>query len=109
MPRTLWDFDELVTAPLSGFDSAEHYYTQAASAPLVSAIEIPTMVLASEDDPIIPIACLRDADWPATVELHTTRRGGHVGFIGFETLPTGDRHWMDAKLLSWFGTNTADV
>lgn len=102
-PKTLWDFDDLVTAPLSGFDGVEDYYAQAASAPLASAIAIPTMILASEDDPIIPIGCLRDADWPSHVELHTTRRGGHVGFIGGRQLDTGDRYWMDAKLLHWFG------
>ncbi|WP_218934471.1 YheT family hydrolase [Rosistilla ulvae] len=101
-PRTLWDFDGLVTAPLSGFRDVEDYYAQAAAAPLASGIAVPTMILASEDDPIIPIGCLRDADWPGHVELHTTRRGGHVGFIGGRQLETGDRYWMDAKLLNWF-------
>ncbi|MEZ6089840.1 MAG: alpha/beta fold hydrolase [Pirellulaceae bacterium] len=102
-PRTLWDFDDLVTAPLSGFQGVEDYYAQAASAPLVSAIAVPTLVLASQDDPIIPIACLRDAQWSPAVDFCTTRRGGHVGFIGHQKLSTGDRHWMDSKLLDWFG------
>jgi len=104
VPRTLWDFDDLVTAPLSGFDGVDDYYAQAASAPLASHISVPTMILLSEDDPIIPIGCFHDVQWPEYVQLRISRRGGHVGFIGMRKLHTGDRYWMDAQLMDWFNS-----
>ncbi|MFM2000575.1 MAG: hypothetical protein RI963_1, partial [Planctomycetota bacterium] len=54
-PRTLWELDERITAPLSGFRDAADYYAQASSGPWVPAIDIPTLVLTSSDDPLVPI------------------------------------------------------
>jgi hypothetical protein len=52
--RTLADFDDLYTAPVSGFGSAQNYYHECSSKPLLAKIRWPTLILASEDDPLIP-------------------------------------------------------
>ena len=98
-PKTLWQLDDRFTAPLSGFKDASHYYTESSAKSAVRHNRVPTLVLASQDDPLVPIPCFT-ADpgiWPATTQLMITKTGGHVGFI--------DRRgssWMDEVLASWF-------
>ena len=98
LPRNLRQLDEQFTAPLSGFDSAEHYYGEASAAPRVADNRVPTLVLASDDDPLVPAASIRRAPWSAETTLCITRRGGHVGFLGSGP----QRRWMDDCLLHWF-------
>ena len=45
--RTLRDFDETWTAPVHGFLDAEDYYKRASAAPHLTAIRVPTRVLAT--------------------------------------------------------------
>lgn len=97
-PRTLRQLDEQFTAPLSGFASADHYYAEASAAPRVSDNRVPTLVLASDDDPLVPAASIQQVRWPAETNLCITRRGGHVGFLGSGP----QRRWMDDCLLRWF-------
>lgn len=48
---TLRDFDEQVTAPLHGFDSADHYYQRCSGLGMLARIPIPTLVIHAADDP----------------------------------------------------------
>src|SRR5207244_1680439 len=48
-------FDDLYTAPLSGFADAADYYRRASSAPLIARIGVPTLVLTARDDPFIAV------------------------------------------------------
>lgn len=104
-PRTLRELDDRVTAPLSGFRDAIDYYRQASSGPLIPAIRIPTLILASTDDPMIPAGCYHDlqplldnVDNDHPVRLLLTRGGGHVGFIARGKA----RHYMDEVADWWF-------
>ena len=54
VPRTLWEFDNGFTAVVCGFGTADNYYLQASSLPLLSQVRLPTLILASRDDPMIP-------------------------------------------------------
>ncbi|MBI3269018.1 MAG: alpha/beta fold hydrolase [Planctomycetes bacterium] len=81
--RTFRAYDGLVTAPMFGFDGVEDYWSRASSGPYVPRIRRPALILAAEDDPIVPTAALpRDlvAANPC-LRLHLTRLGGHVGFV----------------------------
>ena len=91
MPRTLWELDDRITAPLSGFSGAEEYYDRSSCRALLSKIRIPTLVIAARDDPIVPIDCFDgacdayrelDRDWEAGCQLFDQSSGGHVGFVG---------------------------
>lgn len=55
---SLWDFDDRVTAPLHGFEGAADYYEQCSSIRFLEGIQVPTLLLQSLDDPIIPSAAL---------------------------------------------------
>ncbi len=98
-PRTLWELDDRITAPLSDFDGAEDYYDQASACHVASFNTVPTLVLAAADDPIVPVGCFTDNPglWPPTTRLFITNTGGHMGFL--------DRRrkcWVDEALVSWF-------
>jgi len=95
--RTLREFDEAATARLHGFEGASDYYRRCSSAPFVSGIRVPTLLLHSLDDPFLPSASLpRDAlvaNPSVTLSLH--ERGGHVGFL--EGPPWAPRFWGDEE------------
>jgi len=80
--RTIWEFDDRITAPLHGFANAEDYYSRCSSGQFLASIGVETHLIQSTDDPLIPPAALPDAArLPANINLHTSSRGGHVGFI----------------------------
>ena len=83
--RTLFEFDDAVTAPVHGFTDAHDYYRRSSSLQYLTQIRIPTLLLGSYDDPFLPPEVLDDVLMVArnnrniVAELHY--RGGHVGFV----------------------------
>src|SRR5262249_30618270 len=47
-------FDDRYTAPDGGYSSVSDYYTRASSLPMVAEIKVPTLIIAAQDDPIVP-------------------------------------------------------
>src|SRR4051812_49173853 len=83
--RTLFAFDDAVTAPVHGFVDAGDYYRRSSSIRFLHAIRRPALLLSPYDDPFLPSAVLDEvatiaARNPCLVaEFH--QRGGHVGFV----------------------------
>jgi predicted alpha/beta-fold hydrolase len=99
---TLRAFDDLYTAPRSGFRDALDYYTRASSGPLVERIVVPTLIVSSRDDPFIAVAPFEQLPQRRNIELCITQHGGHLGFLGF----TGqwlNYRWMDELVVDWIG------
>lgn len=97
--RTIWEFDDLFTAPLHGFAGAADYYAKASSLQFLAGIRRPTLLLSAADDPFLPPEVLdevrevaRDNEW-LDVEFHD--RGGHVGFTG------GNWPWNASYYAEW--------
>jgi len=99
-PRRLFEFDELFTAPASGFDSAHHYYSEASSRDHLHRIRVHTTILASSDDPVVDPRPLQSVRLPENVQLLLSRHGGHLGFIGRSGVDP-DRRWMDWRVVEW--------
>ena len=99
-PRTLMDFDDRFTAPLSGFRDAEDYYRSCSAKSMLSAIRWPTFILAAEDDPMIPVSIFDDVDLSDATQLHVANSGGHLGFFGVSGVDK-DRRWMDWRIIDW--------
>jgi predicted alpha/beta-fold hydrolase len=83
--RSIYEFDDVVTAPIHGFRSAADYYARSSALRYLSAIRLPTLLLSAVDDPFLPPAVLDDvravaATTPA-LEWEFVPRGGHVGFV----------------------------
>ena len=89
------DFDNLYTAPRSGFEDAQDYYNKASSQNFVPHIKTPTLILHSVDDPVVASEGMMNLDIPTDVDVVETQRGGHVGFLG------RNGFWMDELLLNW--------
>ena len=97
---TVWDYDDFFIAPRYGFASAEDYYERCRPTRFMGGIGIPTLVLASFDDPWIPGALYRAYDWAGNPSLSPvlTDQGGHVGFHGI-----GNRQpWSDLVVARFF-------
>jgi predicted alpha/beta-fold hydrolase len=66
----------------SSFDSLESYLDGYSIAhDRLSNVSIPTTILTSEDDPIIPVADFRSLQLSPTTQLRIVRHGGHCGFL----------------------------
>ena len=99
-PRGLREFDERYTAPAAGFDNADHYYRSSSSDQFVPHIQTPTQIIASRDDPLIPIDNLLRLKLPGFVNRHVTEHGGHLAFVGRGHCDA-DRYWIDWRVVDW--------
>jgi predicted alpha/beta-fold hydrolase len=84
--RTIYDFDDVITAPVHGFADAHEYYARSSSLGWLSRIRRPTLLLRAVDDPFLPAAVLDEVRAIASnnpcLHLEFTKHGGHVGFVG---------------------------
>jgi uncharacterized protein len=79
--KDLYEFDNIFTAPVHGFTSAEDYWARASAKPHLHRIRIPALALNSLNDPFIPPSSLPRADEVGPcVRLWQPSSGGHVGF-----------------------------
>lgn len=100
--RTWRQYDDVATAPLHGFSSAEEYWEMSSSMYYLDAICRPTLLISADDDPFLPESSLpREAvdrsDW-----LHAdfTRRGGHAGFVA-GTAPWRPVYWAEHRAMEF--------
>jgi predicted alpha/beta-fold hydrolase len=98
--HTVWQYDDVFITPRYGFGDAADYYERCKPLRFLPDIRIPTLVLASLDDPWIPGALYSGYDWRANKSLVPLlpSHGGHVGFHG-----AGDkRPWSDRVVARFF-------
>ena len=96
--RTLYEFDDVFTAPLHGFTGTEDYWRRASAKPHLHRIRVPALVLNARNDPFVPAASLPSAGTPH-VTLWQPDHGGHVGFAS-GAFP-GHVHAMPEAVLAW--------
>jgi predicted alpha/beta-fold hydrolase len=80
--RTLYEFDNVFTAPLHGFRDTDDYWARASAKPRLGEIRLPALVINARNDPFLPGDCLPSPaevgnEW---VQLAQPAHGGHVGF-----------------------------
>jgi predicted alpha/beta-fold hydrolase len=101
--RTFAAYDRAVTAPLHGFADELDYYRQASSAPYLTRIRRPTLLLNALDDPFIPVSALPDPRaLPAAVRAEFVPVGGHVGFV--EGAPWRATSWAERRALEFLSS-----
>lgn len=83
--RTLYEFDDIVTAPVHGFTDAGDYYARSSSIRFLSRIRVATLLLSAVDDPFLPSEVLEQVRDVARgnpyLEAEFLAKGGHVGFV----------------------------
>lgn len=97
----LLDFDELCTAPLHGFESAEDYYRKCSAKQFIGTIKLPTVLIASADDPFIPAQTYDNLPQNPDLFVHMTEQGGHMGFLAAAATPLGDVRWLDYAVIKY--------
>ncbi len=104
--RTVREYDDRITAPFGGYESAAQYYERSSAGPWLAGVDRPALVLATKDDPMIPQASV--ARWPVspavTREIHAT--GGHVGFVARSQAPGW--FWAPERALDFLAATAAD-
>jgi uncharacterized protein len=98
--RTLFEFDNVFTAPLHGYRDTPDYWARASAKPHLARIGIPALVLNARNDPFVPAACLPTASMVGShVTLWQPPHGGHVGFP--QGNPPGDVLTMPTAVADW--------
>ncbi len=100
MPITsIYEFDDKITAPLWGFSGAEDYYKKSSCLHFLPEIKHTCHLLFAEDDPFVPLDVIKSIS-KSSVNLWTTKHGGHMGFLG-KALKEHKSQWLDQQLLHW--------
>ena len=111
--RGMWsirEFDDVYTAPHSGFRDVADYYERASSLPFIKDVALPVMIIHSQDDPFIPFAPFTTEEVTSNpnVTLLAPAHGGHCGFISAR--PEGDdRFWAEKKIVDFVKTTSEDL
>ena len=102
--RRLRRFDDLVTAPLHGFTSAEDYYRRASSGPDIAGVKTPLLALSAADDPMIPADTIPQEGARANpaVTLEVQPAGGHVGFVS--GVPWRAIFWAEQRTVAFLAS-----
>ncbi|KRB83917.1 YheT family hydrolase [Noviherbaspirillum sp. Root189] len=96
--RNLYEFDNIVTAPLHGFRDTDDYWHRASAKHVLSDITVPTLVLNAKNDPFLPAHHLPQSASPS-VTLEYPEHGGHVGFaVGG---PPGKLDWLPRRVIDF--------
>jgi uncharacterized protein len=99
--RTLYEFDNVVTAPLHGFRDTNDYWSSATIRAHLRDIDVPALVLNARNDPFLPeFALPSPAEVSPRVTLDQPNHGGHVGFM---TGPFPGRiDWLSRRVFGYF-------
>lgn len=101
--RSVRQFDDAYTAPMSGYRDAADYYYRASALRVAARITVPTLIVTAADDPFVPLEPLRDpavAGNPA-VTVVATRHGGHCGFVGRPVSEGDDGYWAERAVVEF--------
>lgn len=97
--RSVWEFDDVYSAPRAGYRGAADYYARASCGQFLAGVTVPTLVIHALDDPWVPSEPYRVFDWRSHRNLYDVlmARGGHVGFHGGDIAA-----WHDLAIARFF-------
>ncbi|MBC8371711.1 MAG: alpha/beta fold hydrolase [Planctomycetes bacterium] len=103
-----YSFDQQWTAPAFGFDGSSDYYNRASALHVIKDVKVPTLIIHSEDDPLVPYCePTRDAvEANPNMRLLLAKRGGHCGFFGAKAANSLvwsdiDRWWAENRVIEY--------
>jgi uncharacterized protein len=97
---TVRQFDELYTAPHHGFLDAADYYHRASAIRVIGRIRVPTLIVAADNDPFVPLApfLTDDVRRHPSLSVVITADGGHCAFVEAEG-PGYDGYWAEREVV----------
>ena len=97
--QSLTDMNEYFVPNYTGYDSSRSYYdAYALTGDTLANLEIPSHIILSQDDPMIPCDDLERVARTQALSIETPRYGGHCGFL----LNWRLEGWIDQRLLELF-------
>jgi uncharacterized protein len=94
---TLTAMTEFFVERYTEFDSLNQYLSgYAITGGVLRELRVPSRIILSVDDPVIPVADLDDVAVVPTLEVSVSRHGGHCGFVDAAFGPT----WIDRELVA---------
>ena len=98
---SFWEFDEIYTAKVHGFKSAQDYYTKSSSKQYLKYIKTNTLIVYALDDPFMTPSILPTKDEISKfIKLEVHKKGGHVGFIDGSLFKP--RYYLETCILKYF-------
>lgn len=96
-------FDDIYTAPSGGYGRAADYYARASAKLVVPQIAIPTLIITSKDDPLVPFSMFAQCEnMNPNVHVLSTQHGGHAAFVQKISEPGLDRFWAENRIVAFF-------
>lgn len=96
--QTMYEFDNLITAPMHGFRDANEYYSTSSSRQYLSNIAVPTLILHAKDDPLMTEDVIPQShELSPHIILEVSEGGGHVGFISGK-FPWKPEYWLETRI-----------
>lgn len=92
---TIRQFDDLMTAPMMGFQNADAYYTAGSTHLKLDHPSRPLLLIHGDNDPLVGDAALRALPLQKDRHVLISRGGGHVGFHDDQGL------WLPRVILAW--------
>ncbi len=101
--RFIREWDRHVIVPRFGFRDENDYYDRASAGPRLSTLELPTLIVSTTGDPMVPEDAVRPSlvGLPAHVETRWIYGGGHVGYPRALDLGFGPDRGLEAQVLAW--------
>jgi len=99
--RTIREFDDQITAPYSGYNTADEYYRRCSAAQYLDRIAVPTLILHALDDPFIRVSAETKARALANPNITyiESEHGGHCAFLAD---PNGyDGRWAEREVVAF--------
>jgi len=101
--KSIFEFDDIYTAPVNGFKNAKEYYDKNSAKQFLKDIHVPTLLIHAQDDPFMPPSILpKKTEISESVQLLVSKNGGHVGFI--EGSMFKPNYWLEHRVKSFFST-----
>jgi uncharacterized protein len=102
--KSVREFDDAFTAPDGGYGTADRYYRDASSKPMLGSIPVPTLIITAQDDPLVPFGIFAGIETD-NVKLLGPKQGGHGGFVQDLTIAANgsetDHFWADQRILDF--------
>ena len=97
--KTMYDFDDVFTGTLHGFEDALDYYTKSSSLQHLEDIQHPTLIINALDDPFLPDECYpyKEINNNSYVSGIFPKYGGHVGFSSWRDTV----YWIENEILNF--------
>ena len=105
--KTIWEYDDIVTAPLHGFRDAADYYTKSSCRQYLKNIATKTLIVHAQDDPLVPpsaIPTLEELSLSTSLECYA--KGGHVAFVSGNN-PYSPDYWLDSRIRDFLLENAS--